>query len=75
VTYFVEGEFCLLAHRGLSQHKDNLDENTLNAFEEALAYGATHLESDIQATKDGFAVLFHDSDLNRVAGIDKKCSN
>jgi len=75
VTYFVEGEFCLLAHRGLSQHKDNLDENTLNAFEEALAHGATHLESDIQATKDGFAVLFHDHDLNRVAGLDKKISD
>ena len=74
MTYFVDGEFCLLAHRGLSQHKSNLDENTLDAFEEALNHGATHVESDIQATSDGFAVLFHDHDLNRVARVDKKIS-
>ena len=74
MSYFTDGEFCLLAHRGLSQHRDDVDENTLEAFSEALEHGATHLESDIQATKDGVAVLFHDSDLNRVAGIDKQVS-
>lgn len=74
MSYFNEGEFCLLAHRGLSQHRDDVDENTLEAFSEALEYGATHIESDIQATKDGVAVLFHDSDLKRVAGIDRQVS-
>jgi len=72
MSYFIDGEFCLLAHRGLSQHREDVDENTIPAFEQALIHGATHLESDIQATKDGVAVLFHDDDLSRVAGIDKK---
>lgn len=75
MSYFIEGEFCLLAHRGLSQHRNDLDENTLDAFAEALNHGATHIESDIQATCDGVAVLFHDSDLRRTAGIDKKISD
>lgn len=74
MSYFVTEEFCLLAHRGLSQHREDLDENTLDAFSEALAFGATHLESDIHATKDGVAVLVHDADLLRVAGVHKKVS-
>lgn len=74
MSYFTDGEFCLLAHRGLSQHRDDVDENTLEAFGEALEHGATHLESDIQTTSDGVAVLFHDDDLYRVAGISKKIS-
>ena len=74
MSYFIDGEFCLLAHRGLSQHRRDVDENTIPAFEQALMHGATHLESDIQATKDGIAVLFHDDDLSRVAGLDKPVS-
>ncbi len=65
--YFSPAKPRYFAHRGLAQHK-GLDENTLEAFAEALDHGATHLESDTQATSDGHAVLFHDSDLIRVAG-------
>lgn len=32
------------------------------------------MESDTQATKDQIAVLFHDEDLRRVAGVDAKVS-
>lgn len=71
--YFDTARPRLLAHRGLAQHA-NLDENTIEAFADALNAGATHLESDTQATKDGHAVLFHDSDLRRVAGIDAQIS-
>ena len=74
MSFFIEDEFCLLAHRGLSQHRNDLDENSLDAFAEALNYGATHIESDIQATSDGIAILFHDRDLRRTAGINKKIS-
>lgn len=58
-----------LAHRGLSQHQSGIDENSIAAIEAALAAGATHVESDTHATKDGTAVLFHDDNLERVAGI------
>lgn len=65
----------VFAHRGLSHHRPDVDENSLEAFTEAVAHGATHIESDVHATKDGIAVLFHDSDLKRVAGIDRKISS
>lgn len=57
----------VLAHRGLTLG-GKLDENTLDAFRAALAAGATHLETDVQVTSDGIAVLFHDDDLMRVGG-------
>lgn len=68
--YFTGPTPRVLAHRGLSQHMPGVDENSLVAFEEAIRHGATHIESDVHATKDGVAVLFHDSDLRRVAGLD-----
>jgi glycerophosphoryl diester phosphodiesterase len=64
----------VLAHRGLSQHRSDIDENSLEAFQQAIVHGATHIESDVHATSDGIAVLFHDDDLKRVAGIDRKIS-
>jgi glycerophosphoryl diester phosphodiesterase len=44
----------------------------LAAFEAALTAGATHLESDVQATADGVAVLFHDLSLEREFGMKAK---
>ncbi|MGP5681818.1 glycerophosphodiester phosphodiesterase [Brachybacterium alimentarium] len=54
-----------IAHRGLA-----LDgaENTLRAFEDALAAGADMLETDTRATADGLALAVHDEDLLRTAG-------
>lgn len=59
----------LLAHRGLSDHDESIAENSIRAFQAAIAAGATHIESDVHATKDAVAVLFHDDDLLRVAGV------
>lgn len=64
----------IIAHRGFAASA-GLVENTVAAFESALALGATHIESDIQVTKDGVAVLFHDDDLLRVAGLPQKVSD
>ena len=72
--YFAGPRPHLLAHRGLSQHQAGIDENSLASFEHALSNGATHIESDVHATKDGVAVLFHDDDLERVAGLPLKIS-
>ncbi|MEJ1230664.1 MAG: glycerophosphodiester phosphodiesterase family protein [Galbitalea sp.] len=55
----------LLAHRGLAL---DAPENTLLAFVKALAAGATYLETDVHASKDGVAVLSHDPSLVRTAG-------
>ena len=74
MSYFATTRPHLLAHRGLSQHSTGIDENSMASFEEALKHGATHIESDVHATKDGVAVLFHDDDLARVAGLPLKIS-
>lgn len=75
LSYFQTTRPHLLAHRGLSQHRSDVDENSISAFEHAIAHGATHIESDVHATKDGVAVLFHDDDLQRVAGLPLKISD
>ena len=64
----------MLAHRGLAIDAAGgpLDENTIPAFMRAQEVGATHIESDIQVTADGVAVLFHDETLLRVAGVDRR---
>lgn len=61
----------IFAHRGFAK---NDAENTLEAFYSAIIAGATHIESDLQVTRDGVAVLFHDDDLLRVAGLPLKVS-
>jgi glycerophosphoryl diester phosphodiesterase len=45
-----------------------VDENTAAAFEAAIAQGATHIETDVQCSSDGVAMVFHDPDFVRVAG-------
>lgn len=61
---FRPGAVRVLAHRGLATSSD---ENTIQAFQDALLSGADYIESDIQVTSDGVPVLFHDDDLLRVA--------
>lgn len=65
-------EFQMLAHRGLAS--EFVPENTLKAFADALHAGADVIETDVQCTKDGVAIIFHDDDLVRMAGIPKKVS-
>jgi glycerophosphoryl diester phosphodiesterase len=69
--------FRFLAHRGLavSASGSKLDENTALAFDRALEVGATHLETDVQASSDGVSVICHDPDLSRIAGVKRKVSD
>lgn len=62
----------LYGHRGASAH---LPENTIPAFERALADGANALEIDIHRTSDGHFVVAHDPDGERLAGVNEQiCS-
>ncbi|WP_307812189.1 glycerophosphodiester phosphodiesterase [Lacisediminihabitans changchengi] len=63
-TYFTPAPPRVLAHRGLQL---DAPENTMLAFEQAIALGVTHLETDVHASKDGVAVIVHDADLKRTA--------
>jgi glycerophosphoryl diester phosphodiesterase len=65
-------KFQVLAHRGLVS--EFVPENTIKAFADALHAGADVIETDIQCTADGVAIVFHDADLKRLAGIPKKVS-
>ena len=58
----------LYAHRGASARAP---ENTLPAFEIALADGANALELDVHRTADGQFVVAHDPDGARMAGRDQ----
>jgi glycerophosphoryl diester phosphodiesterase len=59
----------VLAHRGLvPEGSQNVAENSFAAVAAAHAAGAVYVESDCHVTRDGEVVLFHDDDLQRVAG-------
>ncbi len=52
--------FRVVAHRGASAEAP---ENTVAAFTQAAALGATSIETDVRRTADGRLVLFHDRAL------------
>ena len=58
-----------LAHRGL--HGEGAAENSLSAFRRAVEEGFG-VELDVRLSKDGELVVFHDSTLRRMCGVDKR---
>ena len=52
----------VIAHRGASR---DCPENTLAAFDEALRQGADGIELDVQLSRDGVPVVYHDRTLAR----------
>ena len=59
------------AHRGLHKRDRSIPENSLAAFERASRYGYG-IELDVQLSRDGEVVVFHDDTLNRVCGVDAR---
>lgn len=56
----------VIAHRGASADER---ENTLPAFERAIAVGSDYVELDVQASADGALVVFHDLELDRLTPL------
>lgn len=52
----------IIGHRGASDHTP---ENTLIAFDKAIADGADGIEFDVQLARDGVPVVIHDTTLKR----------
>jgi glycerophosphoryl diester phosphodiesterase len=69
-AYFLAGSIdpeqsaVIIAHRGAS---GSAPENTMAAFERAIADGADWIELDVQENADGTVVVAHDSDFMKVA--------
>ena len=61
--FLVRAGILAFAHRG-----DHLSgpENTMAAFEGAVALGYRYLETDIHCSRDGYLLAFHDDSLDRV---------
>ena len=68
----LNGSTGMILHRGLSLEAP---ENTLPAFNLAGQRGAEYVETDVRQLKDGTFVIFHDSNLLRMCGVDKKIEN
>ena len=59
------------AHRGLHDNATDAPENSMAAFRKAVEAGFG-MELDVQVTKDGVPVIFHDFTLERICGAERK---
>jgi glycerophosphoryl diester phosphodiesterase len=61
-----EDDFYILAHRGGGRNSDYLQasENSVEMISLAERLGANGVELDVQLTKDGIPILYHDPDIN-----------
>jgi len=57
-----------IAHRGLHDRAVGVIENSRSAFQRAIEAGYA-IECDLQLTRDGVPVVFHDDDLTRLTGL------
>lgn len=71
-TQSAENVPVIVAHRGYS---GVAPENTLAAFASAVDIGADMIELDVQETKDGVLVVFHDTDMSRITGMSGRVSD
>lgn len=59
------------AHRGGSWGS----ENALSAFQAVQRLGYRYIETDVRASRDGVAFVFHDENLSRMTGFDRAISD
>lgn len=62
------------AHRGLHDNNSDAPENSMAAFRKAIRHGYG-MEMDVQLTRDGVPVVFHDQMLQRVCGAEGQVSD
>ena len=63
-----------IAHRGLFSSDQSTPENSLAAFAKAAEAGYG-IELDLQLTADGNVVVFHDSSLQRMTGVNRSLAS
>ena len=57
-----------IAHRGLHDRGRGIIENTASAFAAAIE-GGYAIECDVQLSRDGIPMIFHDDELDRLTGV------
>lgn len=67
IDYAEENTVAVIGHRGYS---GEYPENTLSSFKAAIDMGVDYIELDVQLTKDGEVVVYHDNDLSRIVGCE-----
>jgi glycerophosphoryl diester phosphodiesterase len=65
-------EPLIIGHRGASAVAP---ENTIAAFEAAIAAGADGIEFDVHLSRDGVPVIIHDDTLQRTHGLRKRVAD
>jgi glycerophosphoryl diester phosphodiesterase len=63
-----------IAHRGFHSLDKSIPENSLIAFKRAIDYNYS-IELDVNVTKDGQVVVFHDMNLIRMCKVDENLSD
>jgi glycerophosphoryl diester phosphodiesterase len=59
----------ILGHRGF---RAKYPENTILAFKKAIEYGADGVELDVQLSKDGALIIYHDDNFEKITGDNTK---
>ena len=65
----IQDNVAVIAHRGAA---GRAPENTIAAVRAAIEDGADWIEIDVQESSDGEVIVVHDSDLMKLAGVDRK---
>ena len=77
VTYMIADQLDFTHKVEVTAHRGNskaAPENTLAAIRKAVESRADFAEIDVQLTADGMVVVIHDTDLMRIAGVNRKIS-
>ena len=59
--------FVIYAHRGASEY---YPENTMSSFEAGVEMGANGIETDVQISKDGVLMIYHDDMMKEKTGFE-----
>ena len=68
-SYYYKDRAFIFGHRG---SPTKATENTIESFKRSISQGVDGLEFDIRITKDKKIVIFHDSGLQRLLGVNLK---
>ncbi|MBS4539513.1 glycerophosphoryl diester phosphodiesterase membrane domain-containing protein [Clostridium sp. D2Q-11] len=78
INYFLNKDIMYLGRNiSVAGHRGDMvsaPENSLSSIRSALNKNIKYIEVDVQTTKDGIVILYHDINLRRLAGLSKNIS-